>query len=168
MARGTSDPLWYKDAILYELHVRAFFDSNADGIGDFAGLARKLDYLQDLGITAIWLLPFYPSPLKDDGYDTADYLSVHPSYGTLRDCKRVLRDAHARGPARRAARTRSGVSGMSRMRTPVAWKTAFAMAGAGPLMGISAMALAPNGPVGSCVGTRMETISGTSIALAIV
>ncbi|HET6898095.1 MAG TPA: alpha-amylase family glycosyl hydrolase, partial [Vicinamibacteria bacterium] len=91
------DPLWYKDAILYELHVRAFSDSNADGIGDFAGLARKLDYLQDLGVTAIWLLPFYPSPLKDDGYDTADYLGVHPSYGTLRDCKRVLREAHDRG-----------------------------------------------------------------------
>ncbi len=91
------DPLWYKDAILYELHVRAFSDSNADGIGDFGGLAGKLDYLQDLGVTAIWLLPFYPSPLKDDGYDTADYEGVHPSYGTLRDCKRVLREAHARG-----------------------------------------------------------------------
>ena len=91
------DPLWYKDAILYELHVRAFFDSNGDGIGDFRGLARKLDYLQDLGITAIWLLPFYPSPLKDDGYDTSDYLDIHPSYGTLRDVKRVLREAHARG-----------------------------------------------------------------------
>ncbi|HEV7502668.1 MAG TPA: maltose alpha-D-glucosyltransferase, partial [Vicinamibacteria bacterium] len=91
------DPLWYKDAILYELHVRAFFDSNADGIGDFRGLARKLDYLQDLGITALWLLPFYPSPLKDDGYDTADYLDIHPAYGTLSDVKRVLREAHARG-----------------------------------------------------------------------
>jgi maltose alpha-D-glucosyltransferase/alpha-amylase len=91
------DPLWYKDAILYELHVRAFSDSNADGIGDFAGLTAKLDYLQDLGVTAIWLLPFYPSPLKDDGYDTADYTSIHPSYGTLRDCKRLLREAHGRG-----------------------------------------------------------------------
>jgi maltose alpha-D-glucosyltransferase / alpha-amylase len=91
------DPLWYKDAILYELHVRAFFDSNGDGIGDFRGLARKLDYLQDLGITALWLLPFYPSPLKDDGYDTSDYLDIHPSYGTLRDVKHVLREAHARG-----------------------------------------------------------------------
>src|SRR5438105_3045226 len=90
------DPLWYKDAIIYEVHVRAFFDSNADGIGDFGGLARKLDYLQDLGVTAVWLLPFYPSPLKDDGYDTADYLDVHPSYGTLRDFRRFLREAHAR------------------------------------------------------------------------
>src|SRR5476651_1393639 len=90
------DPLWYKDAILYELHVRAFFDSNADGIGDFRGLARKLDYLQDLGITALWLLPFYPSPLKDDGYDTADYLDVHASYGKLSDFKAFLREAHAR------------------------------------------------------------------------
>jgi len=91
------DILWYKDAIIYEVHVRAFLDSNADGIGDFSGLARKLDYLQDLGITTIWLLPFYPSPLKDDGYDTADYLDVHPSYGTLRDFKRFLRAAHERG-----------------------------------------------------------------------
>jgi maltose alpha-D-glucosyltransferase/alpha-amylase len=91
------DPLWYKDAILYEVHVRAFYDSAGDGVGDFGGLARKLDYLQDLGVTAIWLLPFYPSPLKDDGYDTADYLEVHPSYGTLRDFKKFLRDAHSRG-----------------------------------------------------------------------
>jgi len=91
------DPLWYKDAIIYELHVRAFFDSNDDGIGDFAGLTQKLDYLQDLGITAVWLLPFYPSPLKDDGYDIADYTNVHPSYGTLPDFKMFLREAHRRG-----------------------------------------------------------------------
>ena len=91
------DPLWYKDAIIYELHVRAFFDSNDDGIGDFAGLTQKLDYLQDLGITAVWLLPFYPSPLKDDGYDIADYMNVHPSYGTLPDFKVFLREAHRRG-----------------------------------------------------------------------
>jgi maltose alpha-D-glucosyltransferase/alpha-amylase len=91
------DPLWYKDAIIYELHVRAFFDSNDDGIGDFAGLTQKLDYLQDLGITAVWLLPFYPSPLKDDGYDIADYMNVHPSYGTLSDFKTFLREAHRRG-----------------------------------------------------------------------
>src|SRR5712691_2222140 len=90
------DPLWYKDAIIYEVHVRAFLDSNADGIGDFAGLAKKLDYLQDLGVTTVWLLPFYPSPLKDDGYDTADYTEVHPSYGVLRDFKRFLREAHQR------------------------------------------------------------------------
>jgi maltose alpha-D-glucosyltransferase/alpha-amylase len=91
------DPFWYKDAIIYELHVRAFFDSNDDGIGDFAGLTQKLDYLQDLGVTAIWLLPFYPSPLKDDGYDIADYTNVHPSYGTLPDFKTFLREAHRRG-----------------------------------------------------------------------
>src|SRR5438874_3425137 len=91
------DPLWYKDAIIYELHVRAFYDSNDDGIGDFVGLTEKLDYLQDLGITAVWLLPFYPSPLKDDGYDIADYTSVHPSYGTLQDFKAFLREAHRRG-----------------------------------------------------------------------
>src|SRR5262245_37223158 len=91
------DPLWYKDAIIYEVHVRAFYDSNDDGIGDFAGLTQKLDYLQDLGITVVWLLPFYPSPLKDDGYDIADYNSVHPSYGTLADFKGFLREAHRRG-----------------------------------------------------------------------
>src|SRR5258706_8699091 len=91
------DPYWYRDAIIYELHVRSFFDSNDDGIGDFAGLTQKLDYLQDLGITAVWLLPFYPSPLKDDGYDIADYTNVHPSYGTLHDFKAFLREAHRRG-----------------------------------------------------------------------
>jgi maltose alpha-D-glucosyltransferase/alpha-amylase len=91
------DPLWYKDAIIYELHVRAFFDSNGDGIGDFPGLTQKLDYLEDLGITAVWLLPFYPSPLRDDGYDIADYTDVHPSYGTLRDVKEFIREAHRRG-----------------------------------------------------------------------
>jgi maltose alpha-D-glucosyltransferase/alpha-amylase len=91
------DPLWYKDAIIYELHVRAFYDSNDDGIGDFVGLTQKLEYLQDLGITAVWLLPFYPSPLKDDGYDIADYTSVHPSYGTLHDFRAFLREAHRRG-----------------------------------------------------------------------
>ena len=92
-----NDPLWYKNAILYELHVRSFFDGNGDGIGDFGGLVQKLDYLQDLGVTALWLLPFYPSPLRDDGYDIADYLNVHPSYGTLKDFKQFLREAHRRG-----------------------------------------------------------------------
>ncbi|MDX1624312.1 MAG: maltose alpha-D-glucosyltransferase, partial [Gemmatimonadota bacterium] len=91
-----SDPLWYKDAIVYELHVRAFHDSDADGIGDFAGLTGKLDYLQELGVTAVWLLPFYPSPLRDDGYDIADYRDVHEAYGTLGDFKRFLREAHRR------------------------------------------------------------------------
>jgi len=88
--------LWYKDAIIYQLHVRTFCDSNADGIGDFRGLTGKLDYLQELGINAIWLLPFYPSPLRDDGYDIADYTSVHPSYGTLEDFKDFLTAAHNR------------------------------------------------------------------------
>ncbi len=91
------DPLWYKDAILYELHVRAFRDSDGDGIGDFRGLIERLDYLQDLGVTALWLLPFYPSPLRDDGYDVADYTDVHANYGTLSDCKLLLREAHKRG-----------------------------------------------------------------------
>lgn len=91
------DQLWYKDAIVYELHVRAFMDSDGDGIGDFRGLTARLDYLQDLGVTALWLLPFYPSPLKDDGYDIADYTSVHASYGTLRDVRLLVREAHRRG-----------------------------------------------------------------------
>jgi len=91
------DPLWYKDAIIYELHVRSFHDSDGDGVGDFRGLTGKLDYLQDLGINALWLLPFYPSPLKDDGYDISDYTGVHPSYGTLADFRLFLREAHRRG-----------------------------------------------------------------------
>ncbi len=91
------DSLWYKDAILYELHVRAFYDSNADGMGDFRGLCEKLDYLEDLGVTAIWLLPFFPSPWKDDGYDIADFREVHPAYGNLRDFQTFLKEAHRRG-----------------------------------------------------------------------
>jgi len=91
------DPLWYKDAVFYEVHVRAFCDSNGDGTGDFRGFAQKLDYLQDLGVNTIWLLPFYPSPLKDDGYDISDYTNVHPSYGTLEDFQSVLDQAHRRG-----------------------------------------------------------------------
>lgn len=91
------DPLWYKDAIIYEVHVRAFYDSDRNGIGDFKGLTRKLDYIKDLGATAIWLLPFYPSPLKDDGYDIADYFDIHPIYGTLRDFKDFLAASHRRG-----------------------------------------------------------------------
>ena len=90
------DPLWYKDAVLYQLHVRAYHDSNADGIGDFRGLAERLDYVRDLGVTTMWIQPFYPSPLKDDGYDIADYTDVHPDYGTLADFKLFLREAHAR------------------------------------------------------------------------
>jgi maltose alpha-D-glucosyltransferase/alpha-amylase len=93
----TDDPLWYKDAIIYELHVRAYFDSNGDGIGDFRGLSSKLDYLQDLGVTAIWLLPFYPSPLRDDGYDIADYRDINAIYGSLQDFKEFVREAHRRG-----------------------------------------------------------------------
>jgi len=91
------DNLWYKDGIIYQTHVRAFFDANNDGIGDFQGLTRKLDYLQDLGINIIWLLPFYPSPLRDDGYDIANYTAVNPSYGTLSDFKAFLKEAHRRG-----------------------------------------------------------------------
>jgi maltose alpha-D-glucosyltransferase/alpha-amylase len=92
-----TDRLWYKDAVIYEAHVRAFADSNGDGIGDFPGLTARLDYLQGLGINALWLLPFYPSPLRDDGYDIADYENIHPSYGTLQDFDRFIDEAHKRG-----------------------------------------------------------------------
>ncbi|MEC9487002.1 MAG: maltose alpha-D-glucosyltransferase [Prosthecochloris sp.] len=91
------EPEWYKDAIIYEAHVKTFFDSNNDGIGDFEGLRRKLPYLESLGITAIWLLPFYPSPLRDDGYDIADYMEVNPDYGTIDDFRAFLEEAHERG-----------------------------------------------------------------------
>jgi maltose alpha-D-glucosyltransferase / alpha-amylase len=91
------DPLWYKDAVIYELHVRSFYDSNADGIGDFQGLIQKLDYFQELGVNTLWLLPFYPSPLKDDGYDIADYYHIHPSYGQMNDFEAFLNEAHRRG-----------------------------------------------------------------------
>jgi maltose alpha-D-glucosyltransferase / alpha-amylase len=91
----SSDPFWYKDAVIYEAHVRAFHDSNGDGVGDFPGLTQKLPYLRDLGVSCLWLLPFYPSPLRDDGYDIADYTSIHPIYGSLDDFKRFVEEAHA-------------------------------------------------------------------------
>ena len=93
------NPLWFKDAIIYELHVRSFFDSTGSGVGDFAGLTKKLPYLQDLGVTCLWLLPFYPSPLRDDGYDIADYRTVNPIYGSLDDFKRFVEEGpRARPP----------------------------------------------------------------------
>ncbi len=92
-----NDPLWYKDAVIYELHVKAFFDSDDNGTGDFAGLIQKLDYLQDLGVNTLWLLPFYPSPMRDDGYDIADYRNVYPGYGTLADFRQFVKEAHRRG-----------------------------------------------------------------------
>jgi maltose alpha-D-glucosyltransferase/alpha-amylase len=95
--RPEKNPLWYKDAIIYELRVRSFYDSNGDGIGDLRGLAAKLDYLQDLGVTAIWMLPFYPSPLRDDGYDIAEYTDIQPECGTLADFEYLLEEAHRRG-----------------------------------------------------------------------
>ncbi len=91
------DPLWYKDAVIYEVHVKSFFDANGDGIGDFRGITEKLDYLEELGVTALWLLPFYPSPMKDDGYDVSDYHNVHPAYGTRHDLRVFIREAHRRG-----------------------------------------------------------------------
>ena len=94
-----ADPLWFKRAVFYEIHIRGFADGNGDGIGDFIGLTEKLDYLQWLGVDCIWLLPMYPSPLRDDGYDIADFYSVHPDYGTLEDFQDVpRRRARARHP----------------------------------------------------------------------
>jgi maltose alpha-D-glucosyltransferase/alpha-amylase len=93
-----SDPsLWYKNAVIYEVHVRAFCDSDADGVGDFQGLIKKVDYLEDLGINTIWLLPFYPSPLKDDGYDISGYYDIHSMYGNMADFKSFVEAAHRRG-----------------------------------------------------------------------
>jgi maltose alpha-D-glucosyltransferase / alpha-amylase len=92
-----TDPLWYKDAVIYQAHVRAFFDSTNDGVGDFPGLTQKLEYLESLGVNALWLLPFYPSPLRDDGYDIANYEDIHPSYGTLADFDELVQEAHRRG-----------------------------------------------------------------------
>ncbi|MBD1589899.1 maltose alpha-D-glucosyltransferase [Pseudomonas typographi] len=92
-----NDPLWYKDAVIYQVHVKSFFDSNNDGIGDFPGLIAKLDYIAELGVNTIWVLPFYPSPRRDDGYDIAEYKAVHPDYGTLADARRFIAEAHKRG-----------------------------------------------------------------------
>jgi Alpha amylase, catalytic domain len=97
LAAIAAERLWYKDAIIYQLHVKSFFDSNDDGVGDFPGLTSKLDYIAELGVNTIWLLPFYPSPLRDDGYDVSDYRNVHPDYGTLADFRHFVRQAHARG-----------------------------------------------------------------------
>ena len=91
------DALWYKDAVIYQVHVKSFFDADNDGVGDFKGLLDKLDYIAELGVTAVWLLPFYPSPRRDDGYDISDYRGVHPEYGMLADVRRFIEAAHARG-----------------------------------------------------------------------
>src|SRR3979409_89083 len=91
------DQLWYKDAIIYQLHVKAFADSNDDGIGDFNGLTSRLDYLQELGVTALWLLPFYPTPGRDDGYDIADYRRINPDFGSMKDFRRFMAEAKRRG-----------------------------------------------------------------------
>jgi len=97
MVSNAEDPYWYKDAVIYQLHVKSFFDANNDGIGDFAGLMAKLDYVADLGVTAIWLLPFYPSPRRDDGYDIAEYRDVSPDYGTIEEARAFIDAAHERG-----------------------------------------------------------------------
>ncbi|WP_431096415.1 maltose alpha-D-glucosyltransferase [Polaromonas aquatica] len=96
-AAAPEDPLWYKDAVIYQVHVKSFFDANNDGVGDFAGLIAKLDYIAGLGVTCVWLLPFYPSPRRDDGYDIAEYRGVHPDYGTMADVRRFVQEAHRRG-----------------------------------------------------------------------
>ena len=90
------DGLWFKDAIIYQLHVKAFRDSNGDGVGDFAGLTERLDYLRDLGVTTLWLLPFYPSPGRDDGYDISDYGHINSAFGSMRDFRRFMQEAKRR------------------------------------------------------------------------
>jgi len=90
------DTLWYQDAIIYQIHIKSYRDSNRDGFGDFNGLVEKLDYIQSLGVNCIWVLPFYPSPLRDDGYDIAEYKAINPTYGTLEDFQRFLDEAHRR------------------------------------------------------------------------
>ena len=92
-----TDPLWYKDAVVYQLHLKSYYDANGDGVGDFAGLIEKLDYIAGLGVNTIWLLPFYPSPRRDDGYDIAEYRDVHPDYGKLSDARKFIAEAHGRG-----------------------------------------------------------------------
>ncbi len=94
---SVNDPRWYKDAVYYEVFVRAFADSNGDGIGDLRGLTGKLDYLKELGVDCLWLLPIYPSPLRDDGYDVADFYRIHPDYGTVEDFRALVDAAHERG-----------------------------------------------------------------------
>src|SRR5262245_39753804 len=94
--KKNEDQWWFKDLIIYQIHIRSFFDSNGDGIGDLEGLIQRLDYLQFLGINAIWILPFYPSPLKDDGYDITHFTGINPIYGTLKTFKKLLREAHQR------------------------------------------------------------------------
>src|SRR5882672_10772618 len=88
---------WYKDAVFYEVPVKAFYDADGNGVGDFAGLTQKLDYIHDLGVDCLWILPMYPSPLKDDGYDIADFYGIHPSYGTVEDFQKFMDAAHDRG-----------------------------------------------------------------------
>ena len=97
MADEQHDPLWYKDAVFYELHARSFYDSDNNGKGDFAGMAMRLDYVRDLGVDCIWVQPFYPSPLLDDGYDISDFTGIHPDFGTLEDFRRLVEAAHERG-----------------------------------------------------------------------
>ncbi|MGH7448384.1 MAG: alpha-amylase family glycosyl hydrolase, partial [Longimicrobiales bacterium] len=97
MAAGADEPYWYKDAIVYQVHVKSFCDGNDDGIGDFQGLLTRLDYIESLGVNCLWLLPFFASPLRDDGYDVADYRRIHPDYGTLEDFRTFLLAAHSRG-----------------------------------------------------------------------
>ena len=97
-----SDPLWYKDAVFYELHARSFYDCDHNGKGDFAGMAMRLDYVRDLGIDCIWIQPFYPSPLLDDGYDIADFCGIHPDFGTLDDFRKLVEAAHAGATSHRS------------------------------------------------------------------
>ena len=151
--RLEDDPLWFKDAIIYELNVRAFKDSNEDGSGDFKGLIEKLPYLQDLGVNAIWLLPFYPSPLRDDGYDIADYADVNPLFGELGDVHRFIKEAHRRGMRTPPTSTRGSSARATPSRAaPIATSTS----GARPTSAIRT-------PASSSRTSRSRTGRGTTL-----
>ena len=166
---AAGDALWYKDAVIYQLHVKAFFDSNDDGIGDFRGLTSKLDYVRDLGVNTVWLLPFYPSPQRDDGYDVADYNNVYEPYGTRADFRQFVREAHERGLrviTELVVNTRPTSIPGSRPRAghPRAPPSAISMSGATPRTSTAARASSsrtPRRPTGRGIPSR-RPISGTA------
>src|SRR3990172_8700268 len=139
-----NDVLWFKDAVFYQVYIRAVADGNGDGHGDFIGLARRLDYFRDLGVDCLWLMPMYPSPLLDDGYDIADYYNIHPDYGTLDDFRMFLAEAHARGLRVIADlvlnHTSTSMRGSKRRAPTVIRLTVITMSGATPIKNIRARA----------------------------
>ena len=147
----SADPLWYKDAVFYQLHVKSFADSNGDGIGDFVGLTSKLDHLESLGVDCLWIQPMYPSPFRDDGYDISDYTNIHPSYGTLEEFQTFLRPGARARPARdHRARPEPHVGsarrGSSKRAAPRTIRAATGTCGATPTIAIAASASSSSTP----------------------